>query len=114
MISFIRQHSDKIKPRKAELLTKSRSDSLTEHVLDYFYDDLLNGVYKENNPDPASIYNLDETGLNTDPRSKEVFVDPKSKDAYLMSATCGKTMYSVLFCCSATGRYLLSFVVYKG
>ena len=83
-------------------------------MLDYFYDDLLNGIYKENNPDPASIYNLDETGLNTDPRSKEVFVDPKSKDAYLMFATCGKIMYSVLFCCSATGRYLPPFVVYKG
>ena len=93
MISFIRRHSDKIKPRKAELLTKSRSDSLTEHVLDYFYYDLLNGSSQY-------IY-LDETWLNIDPRSKEVFVDPKSKDAYLMSATCGKTVFcSILLLCN--------------
>ena len=36
------------------------------------------------------------------------------KDAYLMNLNGGKAMYSVLFCVSAVGRYLLPFVVYKG
>ena len=31
-----------------------------------------------------------------------------------MSATCGKAMYSVMFCISATGNCLPPFVVYKG
>ena len=53
-----------------------------------------------------SIYNLDETGINTDPRAKKVFVPRTSRDAYLMSATCGKAMYSVMFCVSAAGNYL--------
>ena len=61
-----------------------------------------------------SIYNLDETGINTDPRAKKVFVPRTSRDAYLMSATCGKAMYSVMFCVSATGNYLPPIVVYKG
>ena len=61
-----------------------------------------------------SIYNLDETGINTDPRAKKVFVPRTSRDAYLMSTTCGKAMYSVMFCVSAAGNYLPTIFVYKG
>ena len=45
---------------------------------------------------------------------KKVFINPKSRVAYLMNSNGGKAMYSVLFCASAVGRYLPPFVVYKG
>ena len=73
---------------------------------------MLEDIMTEKNIVPSSIYNLDETGLNTDPRSK-VFVPRRSRDAYLMSTTGGKTMYSIMFCVPATGKYLPPFVVYK-
>ena len=32
----------------------------------------------------------------------------------MRSATCGKTMYSVMFCANATGQFLPPFTIYKG
>ena len=77
-----------------------------------FYN-MLEDIITGKNIVPSSIYNLDETGLKTDPRSKKVFVPRRSRDAYLVSAMGGKTMHSVMFCVSATGKYLPPFVVYK-
>jgi prepilin-type processing-associated H-X9-DG protein len=63
---------------------------------------------------PSAIYNLDETGLNTDPRSKKCFIRRGAKDAITVSPTSGKTIYTVLFCGNADGTHLLPpFVIYK-
>ena len=62
---------------------------------------------------PHCIFNLDETGLNTDRRSEPVFVNKDAKNAYLKSPTAGKKNYLVLFCVSATGIYLHPLTVYK-
>ena len=113
MTTFVCRHKDTLRPRKPELLTKARSDGLSEHVVTMFYS-LLEEEIREKNIAPESIYILNETGLNTDPQAKKVFVPRSSRDAYLKSATCGKAMYSVMFCVSATGNYLPPFVVYKG
>ena len=112
MISFVRRHKETLRPRKPELLTKARSEGLSENVVTMFYS-LLEEEIREKNIVPESIYNLYETGINTDPRAKKVFVPRTSRDTYLMSATCGKVMYSVMFYVSATGNYLPSFVVCK-
>ena len=79
----------------------------SETVIREFFS-LVAGIYAEHEDviNPQSIYNLDETGLNTDYTSKRVFVPPEYRDAYHTQATCGKAIYSVLFCTSATGRYL--------
>ena len=111
MISFVRRHKETLRPRKPELLTKARSEGLSDNVVTIFYS-LLEEEIREKNIVPESIYNLDETGINTDPRAKKVFVPCTSRDAYPMSATCGKAMYSVMFCVSTTGNYLPHFVVY--
>ena len=60
---------------------------------------------------PNRIFNLDETGLNTNPLSQKMFMKRGSKTTYLNSASCGKQNYSVLFCCSASGEFLPPFVV---
>ena len=113
ILAFKKRHAVKLSQRKPEILTKARSEALTEQTVDSFHESLKQ-LIEDNNIVPESIYNLDETGLNTNPVGKKVFVNPKSRDTYLMNANAGKAMYSVLFCVSAVGRYLPPFVVYKG
>ena len=113
MISFVCRHKETLRPRKPELLKKDMSEGLSENVVTIFYS-LLGEEIQENNIVPGSIYNLDETRINTDPRAKKVFVPHTSRDTYLMSTICGKAMYSVMFYVSATHNYLPHFVVYKG
>ena len=73
MISFVRRHKETLRPHKPELLKKDMSEALSENVGTIFYS-LLGEEIQENNIVPGSIYNLDETGINTDPRAKKVFV----------------------------------------
>ncbi|KAF0311201.1 Jerky -like [Amphibalanus amphitrite] len=111
---FKARHAGVLASRKPEILTITRAKSLTEEVVGAFFS-MYNGVLVdlglEDKPD--NIYNLDETGFSTDPRSTRVIVPSKSRDAYLKTASCGKATYSVLFCVNATGSYFPPFVVYK-
>ncbi len=63
---------------------------------------------------PHRIFNADETGLSTNPLASKVYVEKKARNSYMECATGGKTMYTVLFCVSATGQYMTPFTVYKG
>ena len=101
--------------RKPELLTTNRAEALTQKTVDLFfknYTEVLeaNGL-KES---PHRIFNLDETGLTTDPRSEKVFIPRGDSNAYEITPTNGKTSYTVLFCTSATGNYAPPFILYKG
>ncbi|KAF0287601.1 hypothetical protein FJT64_013988 [Amphibalanus amphitrite] len=111
---FKARHAGVLASRKPEILTITRAKSLTEEVVGAFFS-MYNGVLVdlglEDKPD--NIYNLDETGLSTDPRSTRVIVPSKSRDAYLKTASCGKATYSVLFCVNATGNYFPPFVLWK-
>ena len=111
---FKKRHDAVLSMRKAELLTVSRAKSLTPAVIDAFFQLLRSEMEELKLTDkPANVYNLDESGLSTDPRGKHVFVEKSGRDAYLKSQGAGKAMYSVLFCCNAEGRFLPPFVVYK-
>ena len=117
MIAFKKRWSHRLSVRKPEILTKARKNSLTQETLDQFFD-LVQSAFTESGvnlgEDHASrIYNCDETGLSTDPISKKIFISKNSRDAYLETPCAGKSMYTVLFCISAAGRYLPPFVVYK-
>lgn len=100
--------------RKPEILTVSRSKALTGAVVDKFFsmwEDLVREhSFQEN---PSRVFNCDETGLTTNPVHDKVYVRKGSKDAYMKAPNSGKTMFSVLFCVSATGVYLPPFTVYK-
>ena len=62
---------------------------------------------------PESQFNLDETCLTTDIVCNLVFVRRDSANAYMISPQSGKTMFTVLFCVSATGVYLPPLTIYK-
>jgi hypothetical protein len=109
---FERRHPD-ISKRQPEILTLARAKNMTPEVVNHFFN-TYEKVVSDNSLTAERIFNCDETGLNTDMRSKKVFVVKGKKDVYLKSATGGKTSYSVLVCGSASGKILPPFVVYKG
>ena len=112
--AFEKRHAHIITRRKPEILTASRAKSLTPDVRDAFFEmweELLTD--KDLLDAPHRIFNLDETGMNTDPTSCMVYTKKGTRDAYLKTPSCGKTMYTVLFCASASGSYMPPFVVYK-
>ena len=112
--NFEKRNAHILTRRKPEILTLSRAKSLTVEVRDAFFK-LWLGVLNENDllEAPDRIFNLDETGLNTDSSSRKVYTKKGVRDVYMMQPTAGKTMYTVLFCASAGGEYLPPMVVYK-
>lgn len=115
LMSFGNRWKKELGKRKPELLTKARAEGLSAEVLDLFFEKYQQ-ILEDNDlvNKPEQIFNLDESGLSTDPRNRKIIVPKKSKSSYMLSASCGKAMYTVLFCCSATGEFLPVFIVYKG
>ena len=101
--------------RKPKILTKSRARNLAKETVDVFFKKYAT-IIEENGLQghPERIFNLDEVGLGTDCRQSAVFVPKASRNTYILSPSCGKTMFSVLFCISANGNYLPPLTVYKG
>ena len=114
MISFLKRHEKEIRSRKPELLTKQRAEGLTKETMEKFFD-MYEKVLRKNDllSSPERIYNIDETALNTDPRSSKVLVRRTNKTSYLKSASGGKTCYTALFCCSVTGNYVCPMIIYR-
>ena len=101
--------------RKPVILTLAKAKSLNEDVIRKFFD-LVGNVYENNGLDkcPEAIYNLDETGFNTDPSGATCFFKRGIRNSVLLNPSCGKTTYTVLLCGNANGSCLLPpFVVYK-
>lgn len=113
--NFEKRWSKELGKRKPEILTKSRANSLVTDVIDEFYATYENILIENNLLDqPHRIFNVDETGLATNPISCKVYVEKRSRNSYMECPTGGKAMYTVLFCVSATGQYMAPLVVYKG
>ena len=111
---FEGQHTNLVTKRKPELLTLARAEGLSENTVNCFYD-LYEPVadtqhFKDH---PESQLSLDETCLTTDIVCNLVFVRRDSRNAYMISPQSGKTMFTVLFCVSATGVYLPPLTIYK-
>ena len=121
-IGFKKRWSHRLSLKKPEVLTKKRSENLSKKNLDAFFemvkmqyesDGLLDDFYAGEDVS-MRIFNLDETGCSTNPTGQKLFFSRKSKQAYMLTPTCGKAMYTVLFTGNANGDYLAPFVVYKG
>ena len=71
---FEERHSDILTRRKPESLTMARAKALTTQVRDEFFE-MWTTVLEENGLTnaPERIFNLDETGLNTDATSGLVY-----------------------------------------
>ena len=68
-MAFERRWVNQLSRRKSEQLTKAQAQGLSEEVVDLFFEQyrtILNENGLEDSPE--RIFNLDETGLNTDPR----------------------------------------------
>ena len=118
LISFKRQWQDRVRLRKPEVLTKARAKCLNEETLTSFFNMYFNalnenGFFNDDNS-AQRIFNANETGCSTDPNKCRLFFKRSSKDSYLLTPTCGKAMYTVLVCVSASGEYLPPLVEYKG
>ncbi|XP_065672255.1 uncharacterized protein LOC136090074 [Hydra vulgaris] len=113
-MSFEKRWNVVLGKRKLELLTKARANDLSLKILPDFFE-LYEKTLNDNNlfDRPHCIFYLDETGLRTDPTAGKIFVRKTSKKEYYVAPSCGKSMYTVLFCGSANGQCLPPFVVYK-
>jgi len=113
-ISFLNRHKAELALRKPETVTIGRAKGLNRQVLNTFFDMLEQQFTQWGVKDqPTRIFNLDETGLNTDPKLHQLIFKRGTKDAQAILPTEGKTMFSVLFCGNAAGQYLPPYVVYK-
>lgn len=115
MAAFQKRWKSQLSVRAAETLTKSRASGLTREVLDLFYDGFERKLDELGIKDRRGrIFNLDETGMCTKASSKGLFFRRGTKEAQVIAPTEGRTMFTVLFCCNASGDFLPPYVVYKG
>ena len=113
-LSFRKRYKAEISLRKPETVTSARAKGLSQETVNKFFDLLeakLESAGVKNQP--SRIYNLDETGLNTDPKLHKLLCRRGVKDAQAILPTEGKAMYTVLFCGNAAGEYLPPYVIYK-
>lgn len=113
--NFEKRWKDILTKRKTVTLTTAKARGVTEEVLTEFFA-LVAEQYEKHNLSnmPDAIYNLDETGFNTDQSGVHCFFRRGVKEANVLSPTCGKTMFSVLVCGNASGSHIFPpFIVYK-
>jgi hypothetical protein len=111
---FDRRWDTSICKRKAELLTTSAARGLNKKVLQDFFlkvENLYNTYQLHSHPE--RVFNLDETGLNTNAGISSSYFKKGTKSAIFLNPTAGKTQYTVLVCGNASGEVLPPFVVYK-
>ena len=114
IVLFERRHKKRLTKRKPELLTTVRAKSLTRENVSKFYK-MYEDVLKQHNlfDKPWVLFNVDEIGLTADKTNHMVYVGKDVKNAYSLTPPGTKTMYTVLFCTSATGHYLPPYTIYK-
>jgi len=62
--------------------------------------------------EPSHIFNYDETNAQDDPGAEEAFFGGGCK-YFEQAQNSSKVGFSVMFCCSADGKMLMPYVVYK-
>lgn len=78
MLGFERRHPE-ISRKRTEILTKARAKGLSQDVVDTFFK-MYSEILKESDiKDANRIFNLDETGMNTDARNQKMFFQKGKK-----------------------------------
>ena len=99
--------------KKPRSLAMIRAKSCSADVLTKYYDQLETILIKYNLMDsPHLIFNLDETGINTEHDPPPVFTAATSTPQSITSPRTSTT--TIITCVSATGQILPPFFIFKG
>ncbi|XP_074651252.1 uncharacterized protein LOC141910034 [Tubulanus polymorphus] len=111
---FEERHKSKISRRIAQNFPLNRAEACSQKIVDDFFMK-LEKLLDENQllHSPGHIFNMDETGFQTDIGSKKVLCRRGDKNPHVTVGSSTKTMYTVVECCSADGNFLAPYVVYK-
>lgn len=111
---FLQRHP-KISIRNTEIISKSRA-SVTEAAIRGWFQELHNYLQTENCTDilndPTRIFNSDETGLQTCPKSGKVLGPKNYRNFYEIASGPEKECITVLCTFSATGATIPPMIVY--
>ena len=109
---FKQRHTRLLTLQKREKLQYKRAKSMTaENKGKYF--DMLSHLITQHNIQPENIWNGDEAGFQADSADLTVWNARGLRNAYGLVAQGARALFSVLFCCSALGKYLPTLTVYK-
>jgi len=106
--SFLHRHKDLLSHRACQNISRKRAAVSCEDV-NRFFDNLTNTLA---GVPPQNIVNYDETNLTDDPKAKNMIFRKGTKHAERIMNT-SKTSVSIMFACSANGRFLPPYTVYK-
>lgn len=111
---FLSRHPD-ITPRKTEHLSFSRAAAECPEILKHWFELLDNILTTAGVKDmPCQIFNSDETGFVTDPKSQVVLAAKGSKRVNQHIGGSGREQITVNCSGSASGKVLPPYIVYKG
>lgn len=111
---FLKRHPE-IVLTNTEVISKARAAVTEESIRKWF--DILNEYLQEENAqdifdDPSRIYNLDEIGMQTCPKTGKVLGQKGEKNHYSISSGPEKQSITVLCCFSASGEGVDPMIVY--
>ena len=110
--NFKARHSTLLTLSKRESLQYKRAKAMTaENKGRYF--DKLNHLITQHNILPENIWNCDEAGFQADSAEQTVWNARGLRNAYGVVADGTRALFSVLFCCSAVGKYLPTLTIFK-
>ncbi|KAG5874844.1 hypothetical protein JTB14_021916 [Gonioctena quinquepunctata] len=105
--NFLRRHTE-LSNRFSQSIKESRA-AVNYEVINKFFDNLTQNI---DDISPEGIINYDETNFTDDPRRVKVIVRKKSKSAERIMDS-SKAATSVMFVCTASGKFLPPYIVYK-
>ena len=101
--------------RIGQPLPASRAYACNKVVVDDFFGKLNAAIDRLNiRNKPQNIFNVDETGFQTDIGDQKIFCKRGLRNPHKTVASSTKTMFTVQVCCSAVGQFLPLYVVFKG
>ena len=115
MYGFEKRWRNELTRRVAQPLPANRAYACNSAVVNDFFENITS-IYERLGlrGKPQNVFNVDETGFQTDIGSQMMFCKRGARNPHKTVATSTKCMYTVQVCCSAVGEYLPMYVVYKG
>ena len=115
MYAFESRWKTELSRRVGQPLPANRAYACNSAVVDDFFQKLEAAVERlDLKSKPQNIFNVDESGFQTDIGSQKLFCKRGLKNPHKTVASSTKTMYTVQVCCSANGDFLPLYVIYKG